>query len=39
MKKIANEFGQAELTIELVLVIFAAIALKPEKVGPIFFKF
>lgn len=33
MKKISNEFGQAELTIVIFWVIFAAMALKLEKLG------
>ena len=33
MKKISNEFGQAELIIVIFWVIFAAMALKLEKLG------
>ena len=39
MKKISNEFGQAELTIVIFWVIFAAKALKLEKVAPTFSSF
>ena len=39
MRKISNEFYQAELTIIIFFVIFENVASKLEKIGPIFSSF